>query len=455
MISFIADSIILPALPIFLITAGLVMNIRLKFFPFTKPLDILKPLLNKEKTDGVSPLKALCVALAGTLGVGNIAGVAVAISEGGAGAVFWMWVSALFSMILKYSEIVIAMKHRKIRHKDGSCEELNNYKKSRLKAPLLPDCELVGGAMYFIKKRSVALLFAFLCLITSFTVGNILQTNIVAESFEKAFGLKPIVTGIIIAVITFTVIYNGIHGISSFCSAVIPFLTLVYTLMSLYIIFKNLGEIPTVFSEILGSAFSLKSVGVGIGGSLFIKALKTGFARGLITNEAGCGTAPIAHASAENSSPVRQGFLGIIEVFVDTLLLCSMTAFVILLERNGLEGLSGIELVTACFSKYFGRSAEIILSLSVFLFAVATLIGWSFYGKTALGFLTHKRFAEKLYSVIFSLVALIGVFGTPTLVWSLSDITCGAMTFINTSAILIKSSEIKEETDKYFNKRKG
>lgn len=443
MLTFISEKIIGPVLPVFLVTAGLYMNICLGFFPFTKVNFIIGSLFHKRHSKGVTPLKALCVALAGTLGVGNIAGVAVAIHTGGPGALFWMWISAVFSMILKYGETVLALKHQKEVYFVQPPSKIKNSDNCRAH-------KLVGGAMYFIKSKPVATLFALLCIASSFTVGNLLQANAVGESFRDVFGISEQITGILLAAITFFVIFRGTDRITAFCSVTVPLLSIGYIIMSLTVIIKNFPLLPYVFHTILKSAFSLQSLQGGFLGSTLFISLKTGFAKGLITNEAGCGTAPIAHASAFNVSPVNQGFLGIIEVFFDTIILCTMTGLVILLSIEKYPSLTGITLVNKAFSETFGNAAGILLSVAVFFFVLATLVGWSFYGRSALEYFTQNRRIGAVYCLLFSITALIGSIGAADMIWTLSDITCGLMTFISTGSILVYSRDIKKETDAFF-----
>ncbi len=444
MASFISTYLIGPALPLFLIAAGLYLNIKLGFLPFTQGKAIFQTLIEKAKPGGVSPRKALCLALAGTLGVGNIVGVATAIRAGGAGAIFWMWVSAIFAMTIKYAETVLALRHRKVvspryvRDFQGKDDILS------------ADEELSGGAMYFIKNNKIACLFAVICLLSSFTVGNLIQINAVSSSFAEVFGMPHLVTGILLAILTFFIITKGAVFVSSFCAWVIPLISLLYILMSSWIMVKNASALPGVFSRIFREAFAWKAAAGGIGASLFLRSLRVGFSRGLITNEAGCGTAPIAHAAARTNDPVRQGFLGIIEVFFDTVILCSLTAFVVLLVMDRYPDLDGMALVHAAFRETFGQAAGYLLAVSIFLFVIATLIGWSFYGKAALRFLTSRRYAPILYCFLFSLTSLIGALGAPALFWTLSDITCAIMTFINTSKVIASADEIKEETQKHL-----
>lgn len=445
MLSFISRILIGPFLPVFLILSGLYMNIRLRFLPFTKVRRIAATLTEPSDSTGVSPRKALCLALAGTLGVGNIVGVATAITAGGAGAIFWMWISAVFSMILKYAETVLALKKRKVispvavRDYQGKGDILSSNE------------ELTGGAMYFIKNRFFALLFAIFCIIASFTVGNLIQTSAVSVSFREVFGIPSLLTGCILALITVIIITRGAVIVSSFCAIVIPLLSGMYIVMTLAILLKNASALPGILSTIFRDAFSLKAAGGGIGSSLLLRSMRIGFSRGLVTNEAGCGTAPIAHASAQTNDPVKQGFLGIIEVFFDTIVLCSLTAFVVLIAQQKHPELDGMSLVNAVFFDHFGRIGSILLSVSVFLFVIATLVGWSFYGRTALRFLFSGRRIQSIYCLLFSAAVIWGASGTPDFFWILADISCAVMTFINTTKVIFCADEICQETSASLN----
>lgn len=428
MLFFINEYLISPALVAFLTASGCILYAKLKFFPVTKSGLIIRSLLKKEKSDtGVSPYKALAVALAGTLGVGNIAGVALAISAAGAGALFWMWVSALFAMIIKYAETVVAVRNR-----------------------TLINGRLCGGAMYFMRSKFAAALFAVFCIICSFTVGSAIQTNTVAESALIAFEIPRYVSGIVFALCIFIIIRRGFSGIGSFCSVIIPLLTAGYMCITLYIIIVNRCGLPGVFSQIFREAFGIKQAGAGVSGFLLTRAVKTGFTRGLITNEAGCGTSPIAHSESEISDPVRQGFLGIAEVFIDTIVLCTLTGLTVLTTMSCTPELYGMELVRSAFSRFIGPGSDLILCTAMFLFALSSVVSWSHYGSSALYSIFKDKAPLGIYRILLAVCAFAGCLGRADTVWRFADITCAAMTFINTSGVMFRIGELKRQTALFF-----
>lgn len=429
MLDFLATSLITPVLPFFLGFVGIVLYRDLGFFPFSKLRRSFSCLVSSADS---SSWRALSVALAGTLGVGNIVGVAYAITAAGAGALFWMWVSAFLAMILKYGETLLAIKHRK------------NIS-SKKHAP-----QYIGGAMYYIPNRSFAAAFSLLCIASSFTVGNLLQTKAVSDAFVHNFSLSPYLVGTALALLSLLVIWRGIRRITRFCSIVIPFLSLIYLLMCVAVLLKNASSIPSLFAQIVTEAFSLRAVGGGIGGAMIFHAMKVGFSKGLITNEAGCGTAPIAHASANTDSAVKQGLLGVIEVFFDTIVLCTASGLVLLLAQKNAPTLDGYALVLAAFEPLFGRIADIILPLCIFFFVLATLVSWSYYGKSALTYFTQNLAIQKLYLLLFSVVAFFGAVGEAGIFWQLSDITLGLMTFINAGYLLYFRRDIQKETQNFL-----
>lgn len=420
MLDFIANTVITPLLPFFLGFVGIVLYVKLRLFPFSTPRKALSSLFSSNDS---SSWRALAVALAGTLGVGNIIGVAYAVTTAGAGALFWMWVSAFLAMILKYGETLLAIKYRKTR---------------------------IGGAMYYIPHRIPAALFAFLCIASSFTVGNLLQTKAVSDAFALNFSLSPYFVGTLLALLTLLVIWRGIRRITDFCSVVIPFLSLVYLLMCAAVLIKNASAIPSLFSQILSEAFSLRAASGGIGGALIFHAMRVGFSKGLITNEAGCGTAPIAHASSHTNNAARQGLLGIVEVFFDTIVLCTASGLVLLLGQKQNPALDGYELVLSAFTPLFGRIAAILLPLCIFFFVLATLVSWSYYGKSALHYFTQNRVIQKIYLLSFAAVAFFGAVGEAGIFWQLSDVTLGLMTFINAGYLLYFSRDIQSETANFL-----
>lgn len=438
MLEFLSEKIVTSILPFVLVLVGGILWVTLRFFPIVRLKTVLLSLFSKGSSS--SSWRALSVALAGTLGVGNIVGIAYALKSGGAGAIFWMWVSSLFAMILKYGETVLAMLHRQ-KHRE------------RGKTSLGADETYVGGAMYYIPSRTLAAAFAALCIASSFTVGNLLGTSAATDALTASLPISAYAVGILLAALTFLVTFRGIKKITDFCSATIPFLSLVYLLMCAAVLFFNRALLPSLLTRIVTEAFSMKAFASGSTGSVFFHALREGFSKGLVTNEAGCGTAPIAHASSSSESAVRQGFLGIVEVFFDTVVLCTASALVILptLDRN--PSLDGYSLVLEAFSAVFGRLAAPLLSVLIFFFVLATLVGWSYYGKTALAYLSDRKAYLSLYLLLFSLVAFLGAIGKASVFWTLADLTLGLMTLINVWYLFRFRGEIADETERFFQKR--
>lgn len=428
--------------PISLLICSVFFFIKLRGHPMLNPIMIMKTLFKKKKGGGTSPIRAVIFALAGTLGVGNIVGVASAIALGGAGAVFWMWVSAFLAMILKYSEVVLAVLHRRAR--DGE-----NY----------------GGAMYYMKdffascKKSFwgtvySFVFTALCLVNGFTMGSMIQANAIAQSFGTSFGMSPIVVGIILSILCVIVfLFNG-KKVFSLCEKLVPFVSILYLCMSLTVIILNVDKVPNVFCEIFDSAFSLSAIGAGGTGFLISKALRYGTIRGLFSNEAGCGTAPIAHATSNTDEPCEQGFLGIVEVFIDTIIVCTLTSLVILLNKevafNFLE--NPMLMVLFAFSSFLGNSSATLLSISVFLFAFATIICWGYYGKECIYFMSKNAKLEKAYYVFYIFSVFLGSYIALDKVWELADFAVGTMTIMNLFILIKMNREIVNEMTLYMKK---
>lgn len=417
--------------------------IKLRGKPLTKPIIMLKAMFKKENKDGVSPIRAVIFALAGTLGVGNIVGVASAIALGGAGSVFWMWISALFAMILKYSEVVLAVLHRKTRNGE-------NY----------------GGAMYYMKDYFnsckkygfgflFSLVFVILCLLNGFTMGCIIQANSIAKSFQAIFEVPEMTVGIILSSLAIVVFFFNGKKIFALCEKLVPIVSIGYFVISFVVIVSQYERLPVVFAEIIEGAFSFKSAGAGFFGFFLSKALRYGTIRGLFSNEAGCGTAPIAHATSNTNSPCQQGFLGIVEVFIDTMVVCTMTALVILLNKDiaMLNADNPIMMAFSAFSESLGNLAGVFLSVSVFLFAFATIVCWGYYGKECVYFLNKSEMAERIYYAFYILFVFIGTFISLDIVWQIADFAVGAMTVMNLTVLGLMNKEIREETERYFKKR--
>ncbi len=411
------SGILMPAL---LILLGIYFAFKFKFFYIFHPLKTIKAMLKNQKQG----FKALCVALAGTLGIGNIVGVASAIVMGGAGSVFWMWISAICAMSLKYAEVYLAMKFRK--EKDGI---------------------FYGGAAYYIKdglkdkfgfKLSYVLssIFAILCVINSLTTGNLVQIN----SVSSITPASPLIFGVVFSALSLIIILGGIKRISRLTAILIPILSVSYILICLFVIISNMEKIPSVITMIFRDAFSLKCATGGFCGFGIASAIRYGVARGVISNEAGCGTAPSAHASSNSLSSHGQGCLGIFEVFIDTILLCTLTALVVLLSEP--VSTSPMELVLSSFEKYTGDLGVKLITILCVFFAFATVICQFFYGIESIKFISKRRYSYAIYTVIFCIVTIIGAVIPMSLMWQISDLVIAVMTILNLVCLFFLKSFI-------------
>lgn len=429
--------------PIFLFSVAIMLIITLSGKPFVHPIRTVRGMFSKKRSGGVSPIKAVLLALAGTLGVGNIVGVASAIALGGAGAVFWMWISAIFAMILKYAEAALAVSHR--RYRNG---------------------ESYGGAMYYMKdafdrqeKPMRALIFpsvfALLCIVNAFSVGCVIQSNAVSESFHGIMGVPRWLVGVLIAIFAGIVFFGRGKRIFSAAASLVPAVSVIYIVMSVIVIVNGADRIPQILSDIFGEAFSLSSAAGGAAGFLLSRGLRYGTIRGLLSNEAGCGTAPIAHAASNTDSPAEQGFLGMLEVFVDTIVLCTMTAFVILLNMDASMAFADdpIMMAFAAFSQTLGGTSEVLLCISVLLFAFATIICWGYYGKECVYFFTKSKKHQTLYFAAYTAFAFLGSITSMGGVWQIADLSIGGMTLMNLFVLCKMRGEIKDITLSYFKKR--
>lgn len=424
-------------LPAFILLAGIYFTKYLHGFYLLHPYKTARLMLSREGQRKNSPLRALSVSLAGTLGVGNIVGVAVAIVMGGAGSLFWMWLSAFFSMILKYAEIVLAMRYK--IHKNG---------------------ETFGGPMYYMRDgiggrlgRGLAVAFAALGLFSAFSMGNMVQMNAASDAVESAFLVPDWLFGVISAVVCAVLLVGGFSGISRVTSVLIPMLCALYLLLSVRVIVLEWERIPSLLAMILEDAFSVSSATGGIFGFLLTGALRQGVAKGSFSHEAGCGTAPMAHAGADTKIPAKQGVLGIFEVFFDTIILCTLTGFVILLAC-GDEFITenGMHLVIYSFARYYGKYAAYFISASIVLFAFATVVCWGYYGKVCLGYLVSLDRAGKLYDLAYSAVTIFAAVMSESSVWALSDITVALMTVLNLVAVFWLRRDVRAETEMVFGK---
>jgi AGCS family alanine or glycine:cation symporter len=407
---------------VMLMGTGLLLTVLTRAAQFRYLRFALGEVLGKLRQPGteagsVSPFQAVSTALASTVGVGNIAGVATAISIGGPGALFWLWVSGLLGMCTKYAEIVIALHHRE------------------------PDATGVmrGGAMYVLKGLGMAWLgtvFALLVSLAAFGIGNMVQANSVAASLEASFGLMPWVTGVVLMGVTAAVILGGIKRIGEVAELLVPFMATLYLGGALFILMRFVGEIPAALGLVFDGAFTGTAAAGGFAGATIMMALRFGIARGLFSNEAGLGSAPIVHAAARTDHPVRQGMYGIFEVFVDTILVCTTTGLAILVTGVWTGGETGAALAGQAFSAGLpGTWGNIIVTTCLVLFAFSTLVGWSYYGETGIVYLLGAR-AALPYRIAWLVVIYIGATGSLHLIWDIADTLNGLMALPNLVAVL-------------------
>lgn len=423
-----------PPMLILLVGTGLYLTILLKGMQFRVLPHAFKLILQKDHghAGDISHFAALMTALAATVGIGNIVGVATAITLGGPGAVFWMWMTGLVGMATKYSEAVLAVKYRE-QGEHG----------------------MRGGPMYYLAKGcklpTLGWLFALFTALAAFGIGNMTQANAVAGIFESVFNIEPWVTGVTLMLLTGLVILGGIKSIGRFSSFLVPFMILGYVIASLVVLALNAGEIPHALSLIFYHAFNPIAAGGGFAGAAVAAAIRYGVARGVFSNESGLGSAPIAAAAARTKDPVTQALVSMTQTFIDTLVVCSMTALVILTATPWTQGVGAAQLTSLSFAETLGPVGEIIVAIATALFAYSTLLGWSYYGEKAIEYLAGAR-AIRIYRVVFVSIVIVGAMMKLEFVWNFSDLMNGMMAIPNLIALLLLSKIVKQETDRYFGK---
>ena len=442
-----------PVMLTLLVGTGIYLTARTRFLQVRKFPYIMKETFGslfrkRAKDDGsnLSPFQAVSTALAGTVGTGNIAGVTGAIFAGGPGAVFWMWVSAFFGMCTKYAEIALAVHYRET-------DEKGRYH---------------GGPMYYITRglgkhwKWLALVFAFLGSMASFGIGNIAQSSEIAGAVKGLTGLSPLITGVILAVLVAVVILGGVKRIGAVTSLLVPFMGVFYILAGLLVIVLRAGAVPAAFAEIFRGAFSLRSVGGGIFGYAMLQAVKQGVSRGVFSNEAGLGSAPIAHAASSAKEPGRQAMWGVFEVFVDTVVICTITALAVILSGvtktpGGLESFDskGAAAVTAFNSILPGNLGGTLIEISLIFFALSTILGWSYYGEACWGYISNNnKVVITVYKVVFILVCILGASGSGKLMWEISDTLNGLMALPNLVALVRLAPVVDKITKDFFGTKK-
>ena len=434
-----------------IIGVGLYLSLRTHFiqirkFPYAIKTTIGRMFRKKEASDGaMTPFQAVCTALAATVGTGNIAGVAGAIAIGGPGAVFWMWISAFLGMCTKFSEVTLAVHFRE-KNEQG---------------------DFVGGPMYYIKNglakhwHWLAVLFSAFGVLTVFGTGNATQANTITTAINSALlnyhiiddsqtGAVSLVTGIVITVLVGLVLFGGVKRIGKVTEKLVPFMAMLYILLALGVVFLNIRKVPAVFGMIFEGAFSPSAVTGGAVGSFFL-SMQKGVSRGIFSNEAGLGTGSIAHACADTQKPVKQGLFGIFEVFTDTIVICTLTALVILCSGVPVVygSAAGAELTISGFTSTYGSWVSVFTAVAMCCFAFSTIIGWGLYGARCIEFLISSKVIRP-FMLVYSLVAILGSTMDLGLLWSIAETFNGLMAIPNLIALFLLSGTVVKLVKEYF-----
>ncbi|HEL1593038.1 TPA: sodium:alanine symporter family protein [Streptococcus suis] len=430
-----------PPLLLLLVGTGVYLTLRLGVFQIGKLPTAFRLIFSSDQSGqgDVSSFAALCTALAATVGTGNIVGVATAITTGGPGALFWMWVAAFFGMATKYAEGFLAIKYRT---KDANGQA-------------------AGGPMHYItlgmgqKWKPLAIFFAISgVLVALLGIGTFSQVNSITASLEMSFGLAPQLISILTAILIAFFIFGGIEKISDVSTKVVPFMAILYILASITVLAVHWDQLLPTLALVFKSAFTPAAAMGGFVGATVKEAIQRGIARGVFSNESGLGSAPIAAAAAKSDNPVEQGLISMTGTFIDTLIICSLTGLSILVTGQWtVEGLEGAPLTQAAFATVFGNTGSIALTISLVLFAFTTILGWSYYGERCIEFLFGTK-SILPYRLLFVAMVALGGFLKLDLIWTIADIVNGLMALPNLIALLALSPVIIKETRQYFAKRK-
>lgn len=430
-----------PPLLLLLVGTGVYFTLRLGVFQISKLPTAFRLIFSSDQSGqgDVSSFAALCTALAATVGTGNIVGVATAITTGGPGALFWMWVAAFFGMATKYAEGFLAIKYRT---KDANGQA-------------------AGGPMHYItlgmgqKWKPLAVFFAISgVLVALLGMGTFSQVNSIASSMSASFGLAPQLVSIVTAISIAFFIFGGIEKISDVSTKIVPFMAILYVLASVIVLALHWDQLLPTIAMVLTSAFTPAAAVGGFAGATVQQAIQRGIARGVFSNESGLGSAPIAAAAAKSDNPVEQGLISMTGTFIDTLIICTLTGLTILVTGQwSIEGLAGAPLTQAAFSTVFGQPGVLALTISLVLFAYTTILGWSYYGERCIEFLFGTK-AILPYRLVFVAMVALGGFLKLDLIWTIADIVNGLMALPNLIALLALSPVIIKETRQYFAKKK-
>ena len=426
-----------PYMLFFLVGTGVLLSIRLAFLQFRMLPFALKQAFSRhpnshEHEGDVSQFGALMTALSATIGTGNIAGVATAVVVGGAGAVFWMWITAIFGMATKYAEAILAVKYRVVNAKG----------------------EMNGGPMYYLEKgcnmKWLGLIFAFLGTIASFGIGSSVQSNSVADSVRTSLGIDPWITGVVLTVFTAIVILGGIKSIARAASFIVPIMAIVYVIGGLIIIFANIDLVGPAISKIFSTAFSGDAL---IGGGIGV-AIRYGVARGVFSNEAGMGSAPIAAAAAKTDHPGRQALISMTGTFLDTIVVCSITGIVLVMGDLYAGGDKGAALTVLTFNKMLPGIGGAIVTFGLIFFTYSTILGWCYYGEKCASYVFGEGFVP-IYRIIYVASVMAGTVLSLDLVWNLADTFNGLMAIPNLIGLVLLSGVVVKETKDFIEKRKS
>ncbi|WP_163581017.1 alanine/glycine:cation symporter family protein [Gracilibacillus saliphilus] len=428
-----------PPLLILLVGTGLYLTFRLVFLQFKLLPYALKLVFSKKQDKSskgdISHYQALTTAMAATIGTGNIAGVATAVVAGGPGAVFWMWITALVGMATKYAEALLAVRFR-VENENG---------------------EMSGGPMYYLERglknkpigKFLGVLFAIFASIAAFGIGNMVQSNTAASSLEESFSISPFITGIVFTVLAALVIIGGIKSIGKVTAFFVPVMGAFYILGGLILIVLNFDLVPGAISFIFEDAFTGSAVGGGILGTV----IRYGVARGVFSNEAGLGSAPIAAAAARTDYPARQALVSMTQVFFDTIIVCSITGITIVMAGQWDAGLDGSALTSASFAQFLGTSGSYIVTFGILFFTFSTILGWSYYGEKSIHYLMGAK-GVRVYRYIFIAFVFIGAVVSLDVVFNFSDVMNGLMAFPNLIGLLALSGIVVAETNKFLKVKK-